>query len=148
MTRTMILLGLTGLVAAASAALALTTGGPSQPTQTAASAELAAQPSCDVAQPGATCLPVGAPERLDDYRLCSAVAATRMLGPDEAEPCLEAFLAVKLSFIAGMDVESYRALPVEDQIALNLTAYSAYRAWRMANPDAVTPCIDPASCAS
>ena len=85
--------------------------------------------SCSDAEPGATCEPDGMPLMLEEYHACSQKAAHEILPLPEAVACAEAGLAVKLSFIAAYEPRSFRELPLQEQVEMNLRAYMAYRHW-------------------
>lgn len=84
---------------------------------------------CAVAEIGQTCMPDEGPTMLSEYLACSSQAETQLLSQSRAKACMEAYLAVKLSFISGVEPNSYRRMPHERQIEVNRRAFEAYRNW-------------------
>lgn len=66
---------------------------------------------------------------------CANLSETRPLEPGEMRACTAIYQEVKLAFIPGVDLATYRALPLEDQGRINTKAYLRFVAWRSANPD-------------
>lgn len=89
---------------------------------------------CVAAKIGDICEPNGVPSMLGYYLACLKLARVRILSQTEAFACTEAFLAVKLSFVAGFDPSSYRRLPLEERVEMNRRAYLAYRSWNKKLP--------------
>lgn len=95
--------------------------------------------NCSEATQGQTCVPNQGPLMLTEYLACNLEAETRVLNQLEGFVCTEVFLAVKLSFVAGVDPETYRQMPLQEQIEINLRAYEAFSNWRDENPHMVNP---------
>ena len=69
---------------------------------------------------------------IDDLELhaaCSAAAKTRAMAGSEARLCTQAFLRIKLAFLADIDAATYASLSPQDRAAANRAGYAAYRAW-------------------
>lgn len=88
---------------------------------------------CSETEQGQACLPQQLPSMLTEYLVCSSEAKVRILGRAEASACTEAYMAVKLSFIAGVDPETYRQMSTEEQIEVNNRSYQAFSNWRDEN---------------
>ena len=95
--------------------------------------------NCSEAKQGQTCVPNQGPLMLTEYLACSLEAETRVFNQPEAFACVEAYLAVKLSFVAGVELEIYRQMPLQEQIEINLRAYEAFSDWRDENPHLAKP---------
>ena len=70
------------------------------------------------------------PELLARYRACSAEAATRGMGPGEAQACAWTYLLLKLSLLPGVDLETFRSLDPAGRQAVQQEGYAAYLAWK------------------
>lgn len=93
---------------------------------------------CSVAEHGQICIPDEGPLMLNEYLECSSQAETQILSQSMVIACMEAYLAVKLSFISGIEPNSYRQMPREQKIEVNRRAFEAYRSWRDRNPIVVS----------
>lgn len=133
-------LGLVAAPIAAAAAWAVWAGvgGAAEPASATVSGPAV---PCAEAVTGTVCQPARMPAEFAAYRACSDEATRRVLAPEEGVACVEAFLAVKLAFIAGVDRDAYRQMPLEEQIELNLTAYNAYRAWSKSPAARLSDCL-------
>jgi len=89
---------------------------------------------CSETEQGQECWPQQMPSMLTEYLACSSEAAVRILSLAKALACTEALMVVKLSFIAGVDPETYRQMSTEEQIEINNRAYQAFSKWRDENP--------------
>lgn len=96
---------------------------------------------CAVAEIGQTCMPEKGPLMLSEYLVCSSQAETQILSQSRAIACMEAYLTVKLSFISGVEPNSYRQMPREQQIEVNRRAFEAYRNWMDGNQIVVAPTV-------
>ena len=85
--------------------------------------------ACSVTEHGQTCIPDEGPLMLNEYLACSSQAATQLLSQSRAIACMETYLAVKLSFISGVERSSFRHMPQDQQIEINRKAFEAYRNW-------------------
>lgn len=66
---------------------------------------------------------------LELHAACSAAAKTRAMAGGEARLCTQAFLRIKLAFLADIDAATYAGLSPQDRAAANRAGYAAYRAW-------------------
>lgn len=97
--------------------------------------------NCTIAEIGQACTPEEGPLMLGEYLACSSQAETRTLSLSRAIACMEAYLTVKLSFISGVEPNSYRQMPREQRLEINRRAFEAYRNWMDRNPTAVAPSV-------
>lgn len=65
---------------------------------------------------------------------CGDLSESRPLNGGEVLYCSAVYQELKLSFIPGLDLAGYRALPLEDQGAINNEAYLRFVDWRAENP--------------
>jgi len=72
------------------------------------------------------------PVLLEFYDRCSTVAESRMLSPDKASRCAQAYQAIKLSFLSSKDRRSLAGAAPVERAALLAKAYAAYVSWRAA----------------
>lgn len=70
---------------------------------------------------------------LREYLRCSAEAAQRLLGHDEAKACATAYMKVKLSFLPDVSLDEFNRLAPRQKAALNLVAYERYMQWSSRN---------------
>ncbi len=99
---------------------------------------------CTDAAFGETCVPLQSPLMFTEYLACSSKSETLRLSRSEVIACMEAYLAVKLSFISEIEPEYFREMSRERQIEINRRAFMAYRKWRDENPNLVlTPSANP-----
>lgn len=68
---------------------------------------------------------------------CADLSETRPLNGGEVLYCSAVYQELKLSFMPGLELAGYRALPADRQGAVNTQAYLRYTAWRDAHPDLV-----------
>jgi len=113
-------------------------------SQTSVNVAMSNPNPCTDAEFGETCIPNQSPLMLTEYLACSSKAESQILNQSEAIACLQAYLAVKLSFISGVGLENYPIIPQEQRVEINRRAFKAYRKWRVENPSLViTPPAKP-----
>lgn len=99
---------------------------------------------CTDAAFGETCTLTQSPFMLAEYLTCSSKAAAQVLNQSEVIACMQAYLAVKLSFISGVELGNYQGLPPEKRGEINRRAFKAYRKWKGENPNfVITPSAKP-----
>ncbi|MEM8633005.1 MAG: hypothetical protein AAGF74_17410 [Pseudomonadota bacterium] len=69
---------------------------------------------------------------------CMETAKYRFLTHPEWLKCNEAYLKLKLSFVPGIDLDSYQRLPAPARAEANRSGYTGYRVWRMTRQGAST----------
>lgn len=69
-------------------------------------------------------------ELLPEFGECNAMASARMLSLDEAVGCSQTYLRLKLVFVEGVDIESYRGLDASSRAEVNMEAYALFTEWR------------------
>lgn len=102
---------------------------PNKNGQTAVNLGSSKLKNCADTEYGQTCMPDEGPLMLSEYQACSSQAGIQILSQSRAFACMEAYLTVKLSFISGIEPNSYRQMPHEEQIEVNRRAFEAYRNW-------------------
>jgi len=86
--------------------------------------------SCVGASFGKSCVPNGTPSKLAEYLACSSRAETSPLSRPDVIDCMRAYLTVKLSFVAGVETDTFFQLPLEERGDINRRAYQSYLRWR------------------
>jgi hypothetical protein len=74
--------------------------------------------------------PAPPPADLDAYLECEAIASHRLLPPNIAAICSQAFMRVKLSFLPNTDQMAYSKLAPKERAQTNARGYAAYLKWR------------------
>lgn len=69
-------------------------------------------------------------EALLVHYYCAEIAAHRMLPAPEAFACAEAYTALKLSLIPGIDREGYDGLTASERAEVNRRAYATFVLWQ------------------
>lgn len=68
---------------------------------------------------------------------CSDMASERYLSPGEIQYCSAIYQEIKLSFVPGVDLETYFQLSAPEQSAVNKEGFTAFYTWRLENPEIV-----------
>ncbi|PRY26045.1 hypothetical protein CLV78_101138 [Aliiruegeria haliotis] len=63
------------------------------------------------------------------YSVCSDAALERILSRHEVDHCYDVYIRLKLSFVKGVTLEQFKAMPAASRTVANTKGYTAYRAW-------------------